>query len=143
MNYLKQTIFCFCLFFAVCCHAQSSSFTSDTELATHLQTLMSCNRIPDISPTLGLHCKVEFRGLNIEIAGVSSERGYGTIYVHKLGAGQSLHMQGRCIGVDFKESFPSKNPFGLIVLVRDDGVIRPYTNFEFGVGFCGDGPLPT
>jgi hypothetical protein len=110
--------------------SQPTKFAS--ELATRLQELMSCKGYSE-----GLDCRLEFQGLDIEIAGVSSNRrSGGTIYVNKLGAGQVLHMQGNCIVVDFAESFPSENPFTLWVLVRNDGVIRPHSNHDFANTFC-------
>lgn len=111
---------------------QSIKFISESELSTHLRKLMSCE---PFMPNTKV-CRIEFQGLQIEIPGITPGKRNGGIYVLKLGTGQELFYMGHCLVLDFKKSFPSENPYGLWVLIREDGMIRPHINAELASDFC-------
>jgi hypothetical protein len=108
--------------------AEILKLTSEQELAEHLQRLTKCEMIPPATEA-SLYCKLEFRGLKLQFAGVNA-RGGGTIYVDGLGKNQILNPLGRrCVVVRFMDKdlrFAGETPtLGAHIIFRDDGTILP------------------
>ena len=67
-----------------------------------------------------LYCKVVYRGLAVEFAGVDSPSG-GSIYIHSMGPNQMLtNLGARCILVVFNDADLKPEGFGAHILFRDD-----------------------
>lgn len=104
--------------------AEEKSFRASQDLIDHLTGLTRCSKVvPDVTD---VYCRLEFRGLVVEFAGVNSAGG-GSIYVHKLGEQQSVGFRGgRCLEVWFSQAdlrFPENHGIPTILLMRVDGQI--------------------
>jgi hypothetical protein len=112
--------------------AEIQKFKSEEELAEHLQSLTTCEMIPPPTDD-SLYCKLEFRGLKLQFAGVNATGG-GTIYVEALGKNQMLNPSGRrCIVVRFMDKdlrFVGESLSGARIIFRDNGTILPHYRNE-------------
>jgi len=108
--------------------AEIQNLKSEQQLAEHLQSLTKCEMIPPPTED-SLYCRLEFRGLKLQFAGVNAPGG-GTIYVEALGENQMLYPKGRrCIVVRFMDKdlrFAADAPsLGAHIIFRDNGTILP------------------
>lgn len=76
------------------------------------------------TPNSNLYCHAKFRGLEVEFAEVTNSKPGGTLYVHSLGANQTVSPFGNnCLEVKFADNDLKQGIFPVQVILRNDGKV--------------------
>jgi hypothetical protein len=103
--------------------AVTAARAKEEALASELRKLISCTSMSELRES-NLYCKLSYRGLSIDFAGVNAPGG-GSIYVTSMGAKQTISNQGRrCILVIFDDSDLKTSGVGSHILLRDDATVH-------------------
>lgn len=99
----------------------SLQIVKEKALADTLKNHMTCKNMKAYKDS-DLYCKIAFRGLDIDIAGVN-KKGGGTIYINALGKNQSVAVNG---GHSITVIFSDEDLQGIMeahIIIRDNGMI--------------------
>ena len=105
--------------------SEEPKFLTEEQLAKYLQELTTCKMGSLVyeDGRKSAYCKVQFRGLDIEFAGINNP-GSRTIYVNSLGKNQQLSLSGQhCLTVIFRDEDLNFHGIGAHILFMDDGTV--------------------